>query len=329
MSLILDALKKAETERNGAPTAAPISGEITSPEENSKPVKIWQWLGVGIFLIGVISLGYILLFRSDTELTDTAVTPESQSNVSHGRPSSDISKSTPLPSAPAPIITPTPILTPTPTMMVEQTTEALAPTIDSPTIAVNTTPAPEAAAEQEPISNPREEVSVGENSPAEIAKQQLIKSMYEPEQGEEIQTSELKSIAESDEELPDNIKKLYAEEEAAASAKSPKKITKETTSSPPSAVIDVNTESVSAYSNVKLIKELPFSTQEDIPTLMYTEHNYVGKTGNSIVINGKRAKEGGSIGSGIRVEQILEDGLLLRKGNYQFKMFALNSWLNY
>lgn len=83
------------------------------------------------------------------------------------------------------------------------------------------------------------------------------------------------------------------------------------------------------YNNVKLIKDLPFSAQENIPSMMYTEHHYRNGRQSSVVINGKSVREGENIGSGVRMKKILKDGVLLQYDRFEFKMQALNSWLNY
>jgi len=83
------------------------------------------------------------------------------------------------------------------------------------------------------------------------------------------------------------------------------------------------------YVNIPLIKELLASEQENIPTMMYTEHNFASSGRSSVIINGKRFYENATIASGIRIERILIDGLLLKQNQQSFKMRARNSWLNF
>lgn len=87
--------------------------------------------------------------------------------------------------------------------------------------------------------------------------------------------------------------------------------------------------SVNDFHNIKLIKELSFSAQQGIPTLMYSGHQYSKNGSSSITLNGKILHEKNRASGGISIERILEDGVILKKDNYTFKMLALNSWLNY
>lgn len=90
-----------------------------------------------------------------------------------------------------------------------------------------------------------------------------------------------------------------------------------------------DTDSLSHYESIKHIKELPFSTQERIPTLIYSQHMFSDIRNRHIVINGKQIRENTQIASGIRLDKILKDGALMTLDGTKFKMRALNSWLNY
>ncbi len=76
------------------------------------------------------------------------------------------------------------------------------------------------------------------------------------------------------------------------------------------------------------VRDLPWSVQEKIPTLMYTEHSYTNSPNDFATINGERRKQGQKIGGMLTVESILPDGVVLRYESYQFKMPAFNSWVN-
>jgi general secretion pathway protein B len=83
------------------------------------------------------------------------------------------------------------------------------------------------------------------------------------------------------------------------------------------------------FEHLDLIKELPFSIQEQIPTLIYSAHDFNNNGKSAVILNGKRYVEGSKIDANITIERILEDGTILRFRDYQFKMYALNSWLNF
>lgn len=88
-------------------------------------------------------------------------------------------------------------------------------------------------------------------------------------------------------------------------------------------------ETLAAYPAIKFVKSLSFSAQQEIPTLMYSEHNYAKTSPARVVINGKSLREGATLDGNIRVIKILSDGVILEKNNMQFKMQALNSWINF
>ncbi len=76
------------------------------------------------------------------------------------------------------------------------------------------------------------------------------------------------------------------------------------------------------------IRSLPWEVQEAIPTLTYTEHNFQPNNQGHIVINGSRLKRGGRLTQEIMVDNILEDGVILRYKAHGFKLQALSSWIN-
>lgn len=87
--------------------------------------------------------------------------------------------------------------------------------------------------------------------------------------------------------------------------------------------------SLLSYTNIPLIKELPLSAQEAIPTLMYSQHVYQERGEKYVVINGKRQNEGSSLAQGIKIKKILSDGVLLEKQQRTFRLMARSSWINF
>ena len=76
------------------------------------------------------------------------------------------------------------------------------------------------------------------------------------------------------------------------------------------------------------ITALSQQTKDAIPTLMYQAHDYTGNRADSyVLINGKKLKVGGSTG-GVRVDEILPDSVVLSFKGTQFRLRALNSWVN-
>jgi general secretion pathway protein B len=70
-------------------------------------------------------------------------------------------------------------------------------------------------------------------------------------------------------------------------------------------------------------------TKDDIPTLYYQRHDYSPEPSNSsVVLNGKQVKVGGSPLSGMKVDEILQDSVVLSYRGTQFRLRSLNSWVN-
>lgn len=69
--------------------------------------------------------------------------------------------------------------------------------------------------------------------------------------------------------------------------------------------------------------------KDAIPTLLYERHDFSSTPGRStVVINGKSLRRGGNVGGGVRVEEILSDSVVLKHRDTQFRLRALNSWVN-
>jgi general secretion pathway protein B len=77
------------------------------------------------------------------------------------------------------------------------------------------------------------------------------------------------------------------------------------------------------------VASLSQNTKNTIPTVMYQRHDYTNKAGrSSVVLNGKTLKVGGSAAPGVKVDEILPDSVVLSHNGSQFRLRALNSWVN-
>ena len=77
------------------------------------------------------------------------------------------------------------------------------------------------------------------------------------------------------------------------------------------------------------IQDLSQQRKNAIPTLMYSIHNYSGKSGqSSVMINGKSLRAGANVGKGVKLEEILPESIVLSHQGEQFRLRALNSWVN-
>ncbi|QIB66738.1 general secretion pathway protein GspB [Kineobactrum salinum] len=79
---------------------------------------------------------------------------------------------------------------------------------------------------------------------------------------------------------------------------------------------------------VSFLAALSQQRKDAIPTLMYLQHDYRGEGGSRVTINGTEAAAGESVGRGVVVEEILPDSVVLSHDGKQFRLRALNSWVN-
>lgn len=77
------------------------------------------------------------------------------------------------------------------------------------------------------------------------------------------------------------------------------------------------------------VASLSQNTKDSIPTVLYQRHDYSSQAGrSSVVLNGKSLRVGGSPGAGMKVDEILSDSVVLNYRGSQFRLRALNSWVN-
>jgi hypothetical protein len=79
---------------------------------------------------------------------------------------------------------------------------------------------------------------------------------------------------------------------------------------------------------VSFLAALSQQRKDAIPTLMYLQHDYRGDGGSRVTINGTEAAVGEPVGRGVTVEEILPDSVVLSHDGQQFRLRALNSWVN-
>ena len=76
------------------------------------------------------------------------------------------------------------------------------------------------------------------------------------------------------------------------------------------------------------IAELSQNAKDAIPTLLYSSHSHGGGVEAFVVLNGKELRQGDNVGAGVKVEEILEDSVVLSFRGDEFRLRALNSWVN-
>lgn len=76
------------------------------------------------------------------------------------------------------------------------------------------------------------------------------------------------------------------------------------------------------------IRDLPWSLQQDIPSINYQAHHYREGGTSSVTINQRKRRAGDEVAPGVRIERIESDGLVLTYEGKTFKLKAMNSWVN-
>ena len=80
-------------------------------------------------------------------------------------------------------------------------------------------------------------------------------------------------------------------------------------------------------SDEPLLETLSQQTKDQIPSLIYSEHNYSANGRSEVVLNGQSLSERQRVGP-FTVVEILPDSVILRWRETQFRVRARNSWIN-
>ena len=75
------------------------------------------------------------------------------------------------------------------------------------------------------------------------------------------------------------------------------------------------------------IAELPDSVKRGLPAISFAGHVYSStQSQRSVMLNGKKMREGQEVTKGLLLEQITIDGVVMRAQGYRFKLAALQDW---
>jgi general secretion pathway protein B len=75
-----------------------------------------------------------------------------------------------------------------------------------------------------------------------------------------------------------------------------------------------------------LLEDLSQRKKDSIPTVVYSQHDW-NPSESTVVLNGELVRAGQRVG-GIHVVEILSDSVVLRWQDTEFRLRALNSWIN-
>jgi hypothetical protein len=76
-----------------------------------------------------------------------------------------------------------------------------------------------------------------------------------------------------------------------------------------------------------MLENLSQQQKDDIPTLIYSTHDFQTDGSATVELNGQRLKVGQRAGP-VRVKDILIDSVILEISGVTFRLAALNSWVN-
>jgi hypothetical protein len=80
---------------------------------------------------------------------------------------------------------------------------------------------------------------------------------------------------------------------------------------------------------VPFLIDLSQQVKDSIPTVYYLRHDYSNNASlSTVVLNSKTLSVGGSPVPGMKIEEILPDSVVLNYQGTQFRLRALNSWVN-
>lgn len=147
-------------------------------------------------------------------------------------------------------------------------------------------------------------------------------------------------------EAPDRAAQRPAEKAAEKAASEPEAPQLSETQSPPSEVADldltpppIDLEKVIAAAAMAageqplvphaatMVENLSQQAKDDIPTLIYSAHDFQPDGSATVELNGRRVKVGQRLGQ-VVVRDILIDSVILENNGVIFRLAALNSWVN-
>lgn len=248
MSLILDALKKADQERRERDQAPSLdSAPSASPSKRSyRPL-----IAAAVAILVLAALFYFFFAKPETSNNSTEL-PVNAASENNPQPSPDVS---------------------------------------------------EARAEQERLSELRKKYQEAQNK-----KKRVDTPSANPAQSSEVD-------------------ELYSQAERQDNPKSEATPTANVESAGANEIQRPVPVVLSKFEQAKTIKQLSFSVQEKIPSLMYEEHSFSRAGRSSIKINGRVLRENATF-SGIKLVSIHEQGAIFSYQDQEFKLPAMNSWIN-
>ena len=304
MSLILDALKRSRQDASSVPGVDTYHSleDLTPPWRRYLP---WLALGVALLLIA-----WLLLDRAD------------QPGVGESAP---VAAAAPQSvDKPKPVNKPQPASKPQPAAARTVTPAPAAPAQPRPT------PAPAAA--PAPALQPAQDAAADARPSAQSEQQAAVAALYRDRQQQASAPASRPAAAQSPAPQQSAPKSQPAQVPAKSQPVAKPAPVKEQPVDIEQMLQAARTEmdrADLAEHPAPFINSLSQQSKNAIPTIMYQRHDYSGKAGQArVVMNGKTLRVGGSPAAGVRVEEILPNSAVLSFRNTQFRLKALNSWVN-
>ncbi|VUD56772.1 hypothetical protein TDB9533_02391 [Thalassocella blandensis] len=298
MSLILDALNKADHERNKESPPTINSAHDEPPVYSASPEKQHKLLFIGLIIcmVVILALGAILVLdKKDTSNSESfPIADADQTAKGNQRQSGPAEKPQPQ----------------------NQTRNASS---------ANPTEATKPAATATPNTTPNPQQSkYAEN------RKKMIAAQYEQvnQTRKTVETTPVPASSQAPEaehaKKQQEVAAIYKNQVKPTPQPQQVRATPRPTVAPRPTQPPANKNTLAGHPDIGTVHDLPFATQKQLPTLMYREHHYP----NNVMLNKKVVSKGQQIEPNLYLEEILVDGIILRYEKRKFKMPRLNSWVN-
>ena len=305
MSLILDALNRAEQERRKAvdSSPAPVPSPVAEVPDNAADRKIPVIIFMSLVLVVVMGVGYWNGF--------------------------DFSK------AQTTLIQPPSVSIPVPEPAVEVTNSALP---DKNSLNIDSANDAQLKDDNQEIAESKIKTLDKDLSETDRAAKQATDSGQSHQ--ESIQAAALQRVGalyqketelESVPQAPLNVVKLYepevVDQKPAAAALDEPVHSYSLPAPEPISQVQPDSDSIASLFDVVSFADIPWQTKMAIPSINYSQHNYREGGDSSIMINGVILRAGEKLDE-LTLEQIRRDGCVLVFRGTRFTLAALSGWIN-
>lgn len=328
MSLILEALNKADRERDNQPVVPDlqtIHGRIVPP---APPKRHWGvYVIIGLLVLILFLLIALLVRQSKSAATTSATAAPASAAASApvpAPPATTASIPPTSPTAPASQLQSAPAVTDNPNDVhdIYQDANTLPPLPEyNSTYEENPAPASRTKKsrsrlldELEAQAQALDETNNGqEEEEEEIVPASVRKAKPKVDQSEDPSVLDEQRIK----ELWEQTKKEVPDRPSNSNARLETQIK------------EAIKDSLSLYKQIPFLHELPERVQNTVPSINYVNHIYSEKAGGAVIINKKTLKAGQEIAPGLLIDRVSSDGIIVQYQGTRFKLNALSSWVNF